>query len=252
MARVNFEDDVEAQDEFWALLPLVGGDRDSALGKLVRFFRLAQKAYGHDRPMTEDELRSRGFGIMIESGWAVPVNGGYQALGAPKHFGWYRQKVLAGKKGGRPIEENEEPNGNLSVPADNLVVPTANPLAPAPALALSPAPAQKNKHTHAREEIDRCIQEWKRTLEHFEISRPIGERDQIEIARAVQSFGEEWVKLAFQGARKQQASKRFDPKLFVSLRIYLHKDRIERLVNIGAGKESADGIDWAYVFKEGA
>lgn len=99
MARINFEDDVEAQDEFWVLLPLLGGDRDRAIGKLVRFFRIAQKAYGHDEPMTEEDLRSKGFGDMIESGWAKPVEGGgYQALGAKKHFNWYRQRCEAGQE----------------------------------------------------------------------------------------------------------------------------------------------------------
>lgn len=94
------------------------------------------------------------------------------------------------------------------------------------------------------DEFVSCLEEWKKTLEHFEIKRHLGERDQLEIGRAIQEFSSEWVKLAFQGARKQVKTPRFDPKNFVSLRIYLHKDRIERLVNIGAGKEGAEGIDW--------
>lgn len=102
------------------------------------------------------------------------------------------------------------------------------------------------------EVVAECQAEWQRTLEHFEINRPLGERDQIEIARAVQTFGGEWVKLALQGARKQKAGPRFDPKQFVSLRIYLDKTRIERLVNIGAGKESSDGLDWSNFMKGGA
>jgi hypothetical protein len=102
-----------------------------------------------------------------------------------------------------------------------------------------------------REGVAECMAEWRKTLEHFGIDRPMGERDQIEIARAIQTYGADWVLLAMQGARKQKASPRFDPKNFVSLRIYLHRDRIERLVNIGAGKESADGVDWGKVFAAG-
>lgn len=100
----------------------------------------------------------------------------------------------------------------------------------------------------AADEVEGCLEEWRSTLKHFDISRTVGERDHLAIARAVQSFGPEWVRQAFQGARKQTKGPRFDPRQFVSLSIYLHKDRIERLVNIGAGKESADGVDWSQVF----
>lgn len=101
-------------------------------------------------------------------------------------------------------------------------------------------------------DVSECLNAWKETLEHFKIMRGVGERDQITIARAVQSFGSEWVKLALLGARKQTKSKNFDPAKFVSLSIYLHKDRIERLVNIGAGTESVEGLDWGSFLKAGA
>lgn len=94
-------------------------------------------------------------------------------------------------------------------------------------------------------EIAACMDDWRTTLQHFSIDRTPGERDQIEIARAVQAFGAGWVKMAFAGARKQKAGKNWDPGQFVSLRIYLDPKRIERLVNIGAGKESSDGLDWS-------
>jgi hypothetical protein len=260
VARINFEDDVEAQDEFWKLLDLVGGNRDLALGKLLRFFRLAQKAWGYDQPMAREDLESKGFGDMIQSGWAVPVPGGFHALGAKVHFAWYRQKVEAGKLGGRPKKEDTpDSENNRTVSADNRDTDSANPLA----LALAPAPvpvlvpSEKKENIYARAEIQpeafaECLEEWKATLKHFEIERSLGERDQLEIARAIQRDGPEWVKLAFQGARKQKAEKNFDPKQFVSLRIYLDPKRIERLVNIGSGKESADGTDWVKVFGSSA
>lgn len=97
MPRINIEDDIESRDQFWRLLPLVGGDRDKALGALLRFFRLAIQHYGRGEPMTEATLHEHGLSPMIQAGWAVPVEGGYQALGARKQFGWYRQRVEAGK-----------------------------------------------------------------------------------------------------------------------------------------------------------
>lgn len=97
-------------------------------------------------------------------------------------------------------------------------------------------------------EVAACLDDWRSTLQHFKIERALGERDQLEIARAVQAFGPEWVKLAFAGARKQKPGKNYDPAQFVSLRLYLDPKRIERLVNIGAGKESAEGIDWSSIF----
>lgn len=110
MARIDFEDDVEAQEEFWALLRLVGADRDVALGKLVRFFRIAQWHWGHDEPIPKQKLLDAGFGLMIQSGWAVPSGDGFHALGAAKHFGWYRQRVQAGKR--RSTTERDE-NGRF-------------------------------------------------------------------------------------------------------------------------------------------
>jgi hypothetical protein len=101
-------------------------------------------------------------------------------------------------------------------------------------------------------DLSECKREWTATLEHFGIQRPLGQRDEIAIARGIQAFGSAWVKLAFAGARKQTKGKNFDPKHFVSLATYLHKDKIERLVNIGAGKESAEGIDWSAFMAGGA
>lgn len=154
MARINFEDDIEAQDEFWDLLPLVGGDRERALGKLVLFFRLAQKAYGHNKPMTKEELIEKHFEVMIESGWAVPVEGGYHALGAAKHFGWYRQKCDSGKIGGQaranaPRDESgrftSNPHGTQadSTRTPPETQPVATPLAPA--LSLAPVKIQNKE-----------------------------------------------------------------------------------------------------------
>ena len=109
-------------------------------------------------------------------------------------------------------------------------------------------PALARKFPVTGGELAACLDEWRTTLLHFQISRPLNERDEVGVARAIQDFSASWVKLALLGARKQKPGKNFDPKNFVSLSIYFHKDRVERLVNIGAGTESADGIDWSAVF----
>jgi len=100
MARINIEDNIELQSEFWALLPLVGGDRDAAMGKLVRFFRLAQKHYGEEIPIPRAKLEEEGLLCMIESGWARPFEDGFQVKHPDDHFGWYRKKIKNGRKGG--------------------------------------------------------------------------------------------------------------------------------------------------------
>jgi len=96
--------------------------------------------------------------------------------------------------------------------------------------------------------VQKCIEEWKFTLTHFGVDRELKQFDEDRIARAVQRYGYEWVSLAFQGARKQQKSAKWDPSQFVSLTSYLDPNKIERLVNIGAGKEDASEIDWSKVF----
>lgn len=97
MARVVFEDSVETKKEFWALLGMLAGDRDLALGKLVRFFRIAQDAFSKGRPMTASELADEGLTAMIESGWAKPIAGGFEGMGCKKHAAWLLQRVEAGK-----------------------------------------------------------------------------------------------------------------------------------------------------------
>lgn len=100
MARINIEDDVESQDEFWALMEIVK-DRDRALGMLLRFFRLAQHHYGRREPIPKEEIALKGLEAMVASGWAIPDNDGYMAKGAEKEFAWYRQRVDSSSAGGR-------------------------------------------------------------------------------------------------------------------------------------------------------
>ncbi len=100
--------------------------------------------------------------------------------------------------------------------------------------------------------IQGAIQEWRETLEHFGIQRNLIPGEDLEIGRAVQRYGAANVILAFRGARKQKKSPKWDPAEFVNLNKYLDKTAFNRLVNLGAGKESAEGIDWDFVFSRKA
>lgn len=97
MARINFDDDVESQEEFWALLNIIG-DRDACLGKLLRFFRLCQSRYGRGESVSQQTIEDHGLNSMLQSGWAIPFKEGFQAKGAEKHFAWYEQRCIASKR----------------------------------------------------------------------------------------------------------------------------------------------------------
>lgn len=146
MARINFDDDIESQEEFWVLLKLLNGNRDQALGKLLRFFRLAQRAWGIDAPMTGEELLAAKFDDMIQSGWAVPVEGGYHALGAAKHFAWYRQKVVSGRSGGvANAKKHALVREAIAIPIAKRGHTPPSPLSPSLALAPSLALSKKKE-----------------------------------------------------------------------------------------------------------
>jgi len=167
MARINFEDDVESRSEFWKLLKLTNGDRDIALGRLVRFFRLAQKAYGHDQVLTEAILKEEDLLDMIQSGWVITVGEGYRAIGAATQFEWYREKVLNGKKGGVQKEKNR-----LAI-ATPIATPIAYPPAPAPA----PAPAlshikKKDISFVEKEEINNWKEKWEKEFAEIYLDYP--------------------------------------------------------------------------------
>lgn len=157
MARINIDDDLETKKEFWKLLPLLGGDRDLALGKLVRFFRVAQTYYGRSEDIPERDLIDDGLECMILSGWAVPIAANadlYQVANPETHFGWYRQKKEAGKsraKGSRdsggkftsgtPAEHQREPAVDQplapSLAQLEIHVDSASPTAPSQAIQLA-------------------------------------------------------------------------------------------------------------------
>lgn len=248
MARINFEDDVEAQDEFWTLLPLLGGDRERALGKLLRFFRLAQKAWGYDQPMTAEELQEKGFSDMIESGWAVPVAGGFHSLGADKHFAWYRQKVEAGKMGGRPKKEEADPDSgeNRSVLPDNRSGPPANPLALAPVPAPVPVPVQKKENTSARardevsgqgldiRELAEVIEAWAECLQHRGQDRKLFPGEDAQLGGFLIARGKDAALLAILGMKYEPSDEGYKSSRHVHINRLIDPKKFPYFVGLGA------------------
>lgn len=235
MARINFEDNVESKDEFWALIKLVGGDRDVALGRLIRFFRLAQEAYGYDCPMTEADLRDKGFGCMIESRWAVPVPGGYQSMGAEEHFSWYRQKIAAGSKGGKARTKKHENPPPPSLPpaeaADSVAtatLPPAKPLTLSPSLSLS-----KEKQIYTREHVIEACAAWGQTLRRYRIEKD-PKWDEATIVRLIANYGFDKTKTALLGAGFETKTEKYDPAKHCRISRLLKPDIFELCVNLGA------------------
>lgn len=159
MARINIEDDIESREEFRKLLKIIGGNWDEALGKLVRFFRLAQKHYGKGEPVTKEEIADAELECIIKSGWAIPLQDGYQVLGADKQFAWYIQKVEAGKHGGRP--KKNKPDGYRTdtdrIPDDNRDIDSVNPLTPSPSPSPSPTNKEEEEERAAAEKDFECV-----------------------------------------------------------------------------------------------
>lgn len=145
MARINYEDKIEGEPEFRLLVKLVDKDDDRARGMLMRWFKLAQRAFKSGGVVSREEINKHELGAMILSGWAVPEGDGFQALGAKKHFAWLKQRADAGHERangprdehGRftPADHQRTPSGP---PADASELPAAHqPLT----LTLSPAPS---------------------------------------------------------------------------------------------------------------
>jgi hypothetical protein len=98
VARLNID------DQFWIdCLSVVAaiGDQDKAIGQALRFFRMAQDKHKSGKLITEDEFARAGFSEALIGVFADRVDGGIQAVGAQKHFGWLARRVEAGRKGGQ-------------------------------------------------------------------------------------------------------------------------------------------------------
>lgn len=117
VARLNVEDEILYDERFKALARALGSE-DTAMGFLLRFWRIAQKHWGQGELVPEKTFRVGGFELLLEVDFAEKRPDGVYARGAEKYFSWYRQRVDAGKKRG---SSHRNPNGTFSSgrPADD-------------------------------------------------------------------------------------------------------------------------------------
>lgn len=115
MARINID------DQFWVeIMPVVAalGDADRAVGQVVRFFKLAQEKHKNGKLVSEEDFARGKFHESLIGPFADRVDGGIQAVGAQKHFGWLAKRVEAGRLGGKQTQANasktEQPEASPS------------------------------------------------------------------------------------------------------------------------------------------
>jgi hypothetical protein len=88
-------------------------------------------------------------------------------------------------------------------------------------------------------DVARCKATWKETLLRFEIDRNLSPAEELEIVRAIQRNGADFVELALYGARYEKAVEGFKPAEHVAIARILLPDRegrlrIDKFANLGA------------------
>lgn len=131
MARINIE------DQFWieitAVTKRLKGDETRAVGDAVRLFRIAQQRAKAGRIVSDEDWRIGEFSEALIGIFALKVEGGYEVVGAKKHFGWLSSRVEAGRQGGiksgeaRRSEINNLDEANGSKPEQTEPSPSYSP-----------------------------------------------------------------------------------------------------------------------------
>lgn len=95
-----------------------------------------------------------------------------------------------------------------------------------------------------RQQTKVCLDEYRKTLDHFRIKRGTRIFDELEIARAIAQWkGDyEFVRLAIVGARVERQSDRFNPAEFCSLARILDPKKIEKFANLGSQSETVEEV----------
>lgn len=93
--------------------------------------------------------------------------------------------------------------------------------------------------------LAQALDEWVRTLKHFEIDRTPGERDHVHLARAIQEFGIEDVALALRGSRYEAPTQTFRPKEHLTLARIFGRDksgslRIDKFITLACQHKPAE------------
>lgn len=145
MARINLE------DQFWLEITgvaLAMGNQDLAVGNAVRFFRYAQEKAKYGKFLTEEEFKSHGFSEALFPSFAVRTDGGIQAAGYEKHFGWLALRVEAGRKGGSKPKQTKAKPSKTSKGKQTEPSPSPSPsYSYSPSSGLTNAPAEPSPPT---------------------------------------------------------------------------------------------------------
>lgn len=117
MARVNWDDSIEADRRFKKLVRIMGSER-LAKGTLIDFWRTAQKYWGDEMSlMSSEEFQEEDFSPILESGLAESRANGIYAKGAEERFDWYLQKCRASRSARQKKSDTPESPKN-DVPVD--------------------------------------------------------------------------------------------------------------------------------------
>lgn len=149
MARINIEDSLFKDSRFIDLMIKIG-DKDAALGKIVRAFIVAQSHYlstDNDRLIPKSEWKKQGCSDdLLDVGLAEEKKKGIYVFGSDDQFKWLLQRQNAGKSPKRQGSRPGETVDDRSIAVDNRNESVANGSNP---LSLSLSPSLSLTHNHS-------------------------------------------------------------------------------------------------------
>lgn len=111
MARLNLEDDIKKDPRFWALVRLLNGDVEKALGKLAMFWDVAQSFWAQDKALVPEDRFRHGdkweFLIAVDLAERRPE--GIYARGAEERFKWYLELCQHNRKNNQKRKKEAHP-----------------------------------------------------------------------------------------------------------------------------------------------
>lgn len=176
----------------------------------------------------------------------------------PSFVEFQQGKLSPAKNAHRPIIEFLDKNG-LSLDLPNQNVMGSEPIGMGPSKvkvtvkvnsieeggvgetnqpASKPLPGEDLKKDPVRlgAELAEACEEWKSTLRHFGMGRSLLADEEERIARAVQKYGLNAVKLALLGATVEPRGKDWKPDAYVQIVRYLAYDKFQRFLNLGTAE----------------
>jgi hypothetical protein len=130
MARININDKLWADPRFKALCRFVGSE-ETALGRMVLVFRMAQEYYSDSESLIPIEIWDiQGFEYVEKVGFAERHSDGIYVKGSSENFEWLLKRKAAAKSGGLKSAQSRrdkygsaQPNKQTTLEA----LPEANP-----------------------------------------------------------------------------------------------------------------------------